>query len=368
MQPDHRRDLVRRLHYVPPRIVGRGEASTIVVKADPPSWSKGVNSSCRQGGSLPCRLTILDGVEAFALSAAYNMFTSQADQTGSRSIVCASAPGARATESTSSTSRSRKTCRTLSDAAPSTSRASPLRTASSILKSWLQCARRRDGARAPARSAHRSLRASGGRAAQRRARHPSWRYAEAFARRYQEVEVDPNRLFIDAGQIVTSGPGVAAIDMCLHLIRQEQGAAVAARTAREASLPAGRWGEQAQILLLQIRDQSSRLAEVTQWMLEHLRDDLSVETIAERAGMSTRTLRRRFFEQTRTTPKHWLAEMRVRRAQQILETSDASVEAIARDTGFRSSAAFRERFSALAGMSPSAYRTAGVSRRSDEPS
>lgn len=93
-------------------------------------------------------------------------------------------------------------------------------------------------------------------------------------------------------------------------------------------------------------------------MAEHLREDLSLKQIASYAGMSTRTLRRRFLEQTRTSLGKWLAEMRLRRAQHLLEASDLSVETIAREAGFTSTASMRNRFATSVGMSPTSFREA----------
>ena len=185
-----------------------------------------------------------------------------------------------------------------------------------------------------------------------------WRNADELARRFPKVTVDPNVLFVDNGQILTSGPAVAAIDMCLHVIRQDYGAAAAAQGARAASVPLERDGTQAQLIVFHPHDAGVRFAELLQWMGENLGRDLTIDAIAKRAGMSTRTLRRRFHEQTRKTPKQWLLDVRIRRAQELLETGRASVDAIAREVGFRSSAVFRDRFSEVVGLSPSAYRRA----------
>ena len=184
----------------------------------------------------------------------------------------------------------------------------------------------------------------------------AWRRANELARRFPRINVDPNVLFVDTGQIVTAGPGVAATDMCLHVIRQDHGAAAAARIARDAAVPLKRDGAQAQLVVFHLRDASTRMGELLQWLVENLGRDLSIGAIAKQAGMSPRTLRRRFYEQTRTTPTQWLLDARIRRAQELLEMSRASVEDISREIGFRSSAVFRERFSEVVGMPPSEYR------------
>ena len=114
---------------------------------------------------------------------------------------------------------------------------------------------------------------------------------------------------------------------------------------------------------------ASRLAPLLEWMATHLGSDLSLERIARRASMSTRTLSRRFREQVGTTPLQWVLTERVRRAQQLLESSDLSVERIATKVGFDSATNLRERFYRVVGTSPAAYRRAfggGVRLRSTQ--
>ncbi|MET7882317.1 helix-turn-helix domain-containing protein [Streptomyces avermitilis] len=187
-----------------------------------------------------------------------------------------------------------------------------------------------------------------------------WIAAQDLAARYPAVTVDPNVLYVDNGQFLTSAGAAAALDMCLHMIRMDHGSAVAAHAARMSVMPLEREGGQAQFI---VHDQPPVPAGATMepllgWLEENAGRDLTLEDIAAHAGMSTRTLNRRFREQTGTTPSQWLHLARVRRAQYLLEATTYPVERIAAQAGFGSPTAFRERFRRVVGTSPYAYRKA----------
>ncbi|MGN9909715.1 GlxA family transcriptional regulator [Phytohabitans sp. LJ34] len=187
-----------------------------------------------------------------------------------------------------------------------------------------------------------------------------WAAAAELAARHPRVQVDPDVLYVDNGQLLTSAGAAAGLDLCLHLIRRDHGSAVAAHAARLSVMPLEREGGQAQFI---VHDQppaprGSILEPLLSWMEEHCADDLTLRDIAARAGMSTRTLNRRFREQTGTTPLQWLLRTRVRRAQHLLEATSHPVDRIARQVGFGSPTAFRERFRRVVGTSPHGYRTA----------
>ena len=186
-----------------------------------------------------------------------------------------------------------------------------------------------------------------------------WLAAEELARRYPAIEVDPNVLYVDGGQFSTSAGAAAGLDLCLHLVRRDFGAAVAADAARLAVMPLERGGGQAQFIVHAppVPDGSS-LAPLLPWLEKHLADSLSLTSVARRAGISVRTLNRRFREQLGTTPLHWLLRARVQRAQGLLETTNHSVEVIAGKVGFGSVSALREQFQKLVATSPQAYRRA----------
>jgi transcriptional regulator GlxA family with amidase domain len=184
-----------------------------------------------------------------------------------------------------------------------------------------------------------------------------WLAAEELARRYPNITVDPSVLYIDNGQILTSAGAAAGLDLCLHLVRRDYGAAVAAEAARIAVMPLERAGGQAQFITHQPPSaDGASLEPLMRWIQGHLRQPLTLERLAGHAAMSTRTLSRRFAEQTGTTPLQWILRSRVRRAQQLLETTGYSVERIVTEVGFGSAPAFRERFSRIVGTSPQRYR------------
>lgn len=187
-----------------------------------------------------------------------------------------------------------------------------------------------------------------------------WQAAADLARRFPAVDVDPNVLFIDEGQFLTSAGAAAGIDLCLHLVRRDHGAAPAAAAARSSVMPLERDGGQAQFIehTPPPLDQAS-LSRVLHWLEENLDDEtLSLDVIARQAAMSVRSLSRHFREQTGTTPLQWLHRARIRRAQTLLETTTLSIERVTTSTGFGSVASFRAHFHRVAGTSPRAYRRA----------
>ncbi|PSK48059.1 HTH-type transcriptional regulator CdhR [Streptomyces sp. 111WW2] len=185
-----------------------------------------------------------------------------------------------------------------------------------------------------------------------------WTAAKALARAHPEVDVDPDVLYVDNGRILTSAGAAAGLDLCLHMIRRDYGSAVAAHAARLSVMPLEREGGQAQFILHDYPPvpRGSTFEPLLAWLRENLARDLSLADIAAHAGMSTRTLIRRFREQTGSTPLQWLHRARARQAQHLLETTEHSVERIAAQVGFGSPTAFRDRFKRTTGVSPHAYR------------
>ncbi|MGH3145668.1 MAG: GlxA family transcriptional regulator, partial [Rubrobacter sp.] len=166
-------------------------------------------------------------------------------------------------------------------------------------------------------------------------------------------------LFVDNDRILTSAGAAAGLDLCLHMIRRDHGSAVAADAARTAVMPLERDGGQAQYIVHERPGAGgASLEPLLRWMDENAHRELTLDDIAVRAMMSTRTLNRRFREQTGTTPLQWLHRSRLRRAQYLLETTGHSVERIAIQVGFGSPTTFRDRFKRLVGTSPQAYRRA----------
>ncbi|MEU8074606.1 helix-turn-helix domain-containing protein [Catellatospora citrea] len=186
-----------------------------------------------------------------------------------------------------------------------------------------------------------------------------WVAAGLLAQRHPEIDVDPDVLYVDNGQLLTSAGAAAGLDLCLHLIRRDHGSAVAADAARLSVMPLEREGGQAQFI---VHDQppvprGSRFEPVLTWLEDNCAADLSLDDIAARAGMSIRSLNRRFREQTGTTPLQWLLRARIRRAQHLLEATTQPVDRIAAQVGFGSPTAFRDRFKRIVGTSPQHYRT-----------
>ncbi|WP_406101008.1 helix-turn-helix domain-containing protein [Streptomyces sp. NBC_01003] len=185
-----------------------------------------------------------------------------------------------------------------------------------------------------------------------------WVAADALAAAHPEIEVDPDVLYVDNGQFLTSAGAAAGLDLCLHMIRGDYGSAVAADAARLSVMPLEREGGQAQFIVHDYAPspQGSTLEPVLIWLQGNLGADLTLADIAAHAGTSTRTLMRRFREQTGTTPLQWLHRARIRQAQHLLETTRHSVERIGTQVGFGSPTAFRDRFKRTTGVSPHAYR------------
>ena len=172
------------------------------------------------------------------------------------------------------------------------------------------------------------------------------------------MELNPEVLYVDTGQFITSAGATAGVDMCLHLVRRDYAAAIAADASRQAVAPLHRHGGQAQFIVRP----GARAAEtgpgaVLQWLEVHAYEDLTLADVAAQAGLSVRTLNRRFHEETGRTPMQWVTAVRIRRAQELLETTDHGIDRIAHLVGFASPARFRVQFKRLSGVAPQAYRT-----------
>ncbi|MCP2341707.1 GlxA family transcriptional regulator [Actinomadura rupiterrae] len=184
-----------------------------------------------------------------------------------------------------------------------------------------------------------------------------WLNAGDFAHRFPAVELDASPLYIDHGDVVTTAGSGAAIDVCLHLLRQDHGAAVAGEVARRMVVPPHREGGQAQVTRPAVGgERDGDLAPVLRWAVERLHLPLTVPQLARVAHLSERTLARRFRDTLGITPLQWLLQQRVRLAQELLETTDLPIEEVARDTGFGNAANLRYHFGRVTGVSPQSYR------------
>ncbi|WP_326557616.1 GlxA family transcriptional regulator [Micromonospora sp. NBC_01796] len=185
-----------------------------------------------------------------------------------------------------------------------------------------------------------------------------WAATDRFRAAFPAVDLDPDVLYVDAGQIVTSAGATAGIDMCLHLIGRDYGAAVAADASRLTVAPLHRDGGQAQFIVRNTPGQTAPgLAHLLEWIEENAHRDLNLDDLANRATMSIRTLNRRFHEETGRTPMQWLTNVRIRRAQELLETTDHGIDRIAHQVGFTSPTNFRAQFKRVSGVAPRAYRS-----------
>lgn len=185
-----------------------------------------------------------------------------------------------------------------------------------------------------------------------------WAGADLFRAAFPAVELDPAVLYVDTGQMVTSAGATAGVDMCLHLVGRDYGAAVAAHASRMAVAPLHRDGGQAQFIDRgETRRADPGLRPLLEWIEENAHRELTLDAIAGRAGLSVRTLNRRFHAETAGTPMQWLTGVRIRRARELLETTGHGVDRIAYQVGFPSPTNFRAQFKRLTGVTPQAYRT-----------
>ncbi len=185
-----------------------------------------------------------------------------------------------------------------------------------------------------------------------------WHLAAAFARRYPSVQLQPEVLYVDNGDVLTSAGTAASIDCCLHLLRVRYGAEVANRAARRMVVAPHRQGGQAQYIQQPVpaAAEQDRLRPLLEWLSRHPQRAHSLDDLARRALMSRRTFTRRFREATGTTVGQWLLSQRLALAQRLLETTEQPVEVVAADAGFGSAVSLRQHFAAAFSVSPSAYR------------
>ncbi|WP_030802976.1 GlxA family transcriptional regulator [Streptomyces sp. NRRL F-2799] len=184
-----------------------------------------------------------------------------------------------------------------------------------------------------------------------------WALADTFRAWYPAVDLDPDVLFVDDGDLLTSAGAASGVDVCLHVVRQDHGAAVANDVARACVVPPWRDGGQAQYIQHPVPEEPANGTSATrQWALERLHEPLSLAELAGHARMSLRTFARRFNEEVGTSPGRWLIQQRVARARHLLETTDLAVDDLAAQVGFATGTSLREHLHAAIGVTPLAYR------------
>jgi transcriptional regulator GlxA family with amidase domain len=186
-----------------------------------------------------------------------------------------------------------------------------------------------------------------------------WAFAEEMAARFPTVTVDAAALYVDEGAVMTSAGLSAGIDLCLHVIRADCGAAVGERVARHMVAAPHREGGQAQFIerpMATADATPSSLEKTRRWAAERLHEPLDVAAMARHASVSPRTFARRFRGETGTTPLQWLLNQRVQEARRLLEETDLPIDAIAWQAGFGTAASLREHFRRATATTPTAYR------------
>jgi len=186
-----------------------------------------------------------------------------------------------------------------------------------------------------------------------------WAFAPGLAEHFPTVEVDALALYVDEGKVMTSAGLSAGIDLCLHVIREDCGAAVGERAARHMVAAPHRDGGQAQFIErpnVSLNGAAGSLEETRRWARERLDEPLDVAAMAGYAGVSPRTFARRFREETGTTPLQWLLAQRVQEARRLLEETDLPIDAVAWRAGFGTAASLRDHFRRITATTPTAYR------------
>ena len=185
-----------------------------------------------------------------------------------------------------------------------------------------------------------------------------WNAADRFRLRHPDIHMDADVLYVDNGDVLTSAGSASAIDLAIHVVRNDHGAHVANLVARQLVVAPHRHGGQAQFVMapsVSVDEQQS-LGATLEWITEHLHQDLPLTAMARHANLSTRQFSRRFQESAGTTPHQWLIRQRVLHAQELLEQGHLSIEEVAQRCGFRSAAAMRPHFARMVTTSPADYR------------
>lgn len=183
-----------------------------------------------------------------------------------------------------------------------------------------------------------------------------WMHAEVLARKYPLLRVDPNVLYVDDGDIMSSAGRAAGLDLCVHIVRRDFGAEVANGVARRLVIPAHREGGQAQFIPSPVLSEGDPLLALRAWVRDNLDRALTIDDLATKVRMSRRTFIRRFEEATGVSPGEWVLQERTARARSLLEATRLSIEQVATAVGFSSADALRHHFRSRLDTSPARYR------------
>lgn len=192
-----------------------------------------------------------------------------------------------------------------------------------------------------------------------------WRYARTLAERHPEIEVDPDVLYVDNGDVLTSAGSAAGIDLCLYLVRADHGASIANTVARRFVVPPHREGGQAQFIQAAVGEigpdaADDGISQSMTWALQRLHAPLSVSTLAREARMSERSFLRHFTRRNGVSPIRWVISQRVSASLPLLESGEGTVDEVAAAVGFDSTATYRHHFTRQMRTTPTAYRKAFV--------
>ena len=184
-----------------------------------------------------------------------------------------------------------------------------------------------------------------------------WAYVDRFQARFPDVKLNPDVLFVDDGDVLTSAGVGAGVDLCLHLVRRDFGSEVANDAARRCVMPPWRDGGQAQFIPRTLPPVTmTSTGPAREWAMTRLGEPIDLAAMARQATMSVRTFTRRFREETGLSPAQWLARQRVEHARLLLETTDLGVDEVARRSGFGTAVSLRQHLHAAVGVAPLAYR------------
>lgn len=184
-----------------------------------------------------------------------------------------------------------------------------------------------------------------------------WLHAKELKNRYPKISIDPNVLYVDEGQVITSAGSAAGLDMFLHLIKKDHGSKIANQIAQRIVIPPHREGGQAQFIPKPIlSSESANLTKLLHWIRQHLQMNHTITSLAKRAAMSARTLHRKFFEETGLSPYGWIIRERIEKVKEYLESSEKTLPHIADLSGFGSVESLRKHFRRYVLISPIAYR------------